>query len=54
MGAAYIAHKSWFIKFNPESWQQIVVASVIAVASGNIWFSVNRYGIHEFRPPGND
>jgi hypothetical protein len=49
MGAAAVAHPSWFrgiVDF--RSWQHIIVAAVVALAAGNIWFAINRYGIHQF------
>jgi hypothetical protein len=47
VGAAYIAHPSWFVGVDTKSWEHIAIAGVVALASGNIWFSVNRYGIHQ-------
>ena len=47
MGAAAVAHPSWFLGVDFRSWQQIVVAAVVALSAGNIWFAFNRYGIHQ-------
>jgi len=50
IGAAYVAHKSWFPcpESHPwESWQHVLIAAAIALAVGNIWFAVNRYVIHQ-------
>ncbi len=48
VGAAYVAHPSWFAGVDTKSWQHIAIASAVALASGNIWFSLNRYGVHQF------
>jgi hypothetical protein len=47
VGAAYIAHPSWFSHVNTYSWQHLAILAVVAVAAGNIWFSVNRYAVHQ-------
>ena len=48
VGAAYVAHPSWFAGVDSKSWEHIAVAGIVALASGNIWFSLNRYGVHQF------
>jgi hypothetical protein len=48
MGAAYVAHPCWFSGIDTHSWQHIVIVAVITLASGNIWFAINRYAIHQF------
>jgi hypothetical protein len=50
MGAAYLAHKSWFPRADShawQSWQSISIAAIIALAAGNIWFAINRYVLHQ-------
>lgn len=47
LGAAYVAHPSWFAGVDTKSWQHLAIAGVVALASGNIWFSLNRYGVHQ-------
>src|SRR6266550_8737091 len=47
LGAAYLAHPLWFQRFNTYSWEHIVLVAIIALAAGNIWFSINRYGVHQ-------
>jgi hypothetical protein len=50
MGAAYLAHKSWFPSPDSrswQSWQHVLIAAAIALAVGNIWFAINRYVIHQ-------
>lgn len=47
LAAAYVAHPSWFLEADTKSWQHIAIAGVVALASGNIWFSLNRYGVHQ-------
>jgi hypothetical protein len=47
IGAAYVAHKPWFCGFDHGSWQQISIAAIIALTSGNVWYAINRYGIHQ-------
>jgi hypothetical protein len=48
MGAAYVAHPCWFSRVDTHSWQHILIVAVIAVASGNLWFAINRYAFHQF------
>jgi hypothetical protein len=48
MGAAYLAYPCRFPRSHAwESWQQISIAAVIALAVGNIWFVITRYVIHQ-------
>jgi hypothetical protein len=47
MGAAYVAHPNWFCGLHTDSWQHILIAAIIALAAGNIWFAINRYGFHQ-------
>jgi len=47
LGAACIAHPSWFISVDTESWNHIVIIAVIALMVGNIVYSINRYGIEQ-------
>jgi hypothetical protein len=48
VGAAFAAHPSWFASVEPKAWEHIAIAATVALAAGNIWFSVNRYGVHQF------
>jgi len=45
VGIAYVSHREWFSKFDPASWSHILILSIVALAIGNIWFSVNRYAV---------
>ena len=47
IGAASVAHPSWFFGIDLSSWQHIFVIAVVALALGNIWFAINRYGVHQ-------
>jgi hypothetical protein len=47
VGAAYVAYPSWFTLVKTDSWQHIVIVAVIALTVGNIWFALNRYGVHQ-------
>jgi hypothetical protein len=49
IGAAYVSHPSWFSvnAIDTHSWQHIVLIAIVAVALGNTWFAVNRYGVHQ-------
>jgi hypothetical protein len=47
IGAANVAHPSWFCGVDVSSWQHILVIAVVALALGNIWFAINRYGVHQ-------
>lgn len=47
IGAAYVGHPAWFNGIDTKSWQHIALGATIALASGNIWFALNRYGIHQ-------
>jgi hypothetical protein len=47
VGTAYAAHPSWFASVNAGSWQHLTIGGVVALAAGNIWFSINRYGVHQ-------
>lgn len=47
MGAAYVAHPCWFSGIDTHSWQHILIVAVVALASGNLWFAINRYLIHQ-------
>lgn len=48
MGAAYVAHPCWFSGIDTHLWQHILIVAVVALASGNLWFAVNRYVVHQF------
>jgi hypothetical protein len=48
LGAAYIAHPRWFTGLDTRSWQHILIVAVVSLAAGNLWFAINRYGIHQF------
>src|SRR5262245_15505876 len=47
LGAAFAAHPTWFVGVDTRSWQHITIGGVVALAAGNIWFSINRYGVHQ-------
>ncbi len=47
IGAAAVAHPSWFSGIRITTWQQILISAVVALALGNTWFAVNRYGVHQ-------
>jgi hypothetical protein len=47
IGAADVAHPSWFYGIDTSSWQHILVIAVVALALGNTWFAINRYGVHQ-------
>lgn len=47
VGAARVAHPSWFNSVRSNSWQDLAVLAVVAVAIGNTWFALNRYGPHQ-------
>ena len=47
MGTAYVAHPCWFSGIDTHSWQHILIAAVVALASGNLWFAINRYVVHQ-------
>jgi hypothetical protein len=46
MSAAYVAHPSWF-QLDTNSWQHLTLYAVMALTAGNVWFTVNRYGVHQ-------
>jgi hypothetical protein len=48
VGAAYVAHPCWFSGIDTHLWQHILIIAVVALTSGNLWFAINRYGIHQF------
>lgn len=47
MGAAYVAHPSWFSGMDTHSWEHLTIAAVIAVTAGNIWFAFNRHVLQQ-------
>jgi hypothetical protein len=47
VGAAYVAHPSWFAGINTQTWPHVAITAAIALAAGNIWFAFNRYGVHQ-------
>lgn len=50
IGAARVTHPSWFSSINSSSWSLwpfLAVVGVLAIATGNAWFTVNRYIIHQ-------
>ena len=47
MGAAFAAHPSWFVVCDAWSWQHLTVMAVVALAAGNAWFALNRYGVQQ-------
>lgn len=47
LGAACIAHPSWFIGVDAKSWHHILIVGVIALVVGNILYSINRYGVEQ-------
>ena len=46
VGTARVARPSWFAGVKAD-WPHLAVVGVIAVAAGNAWYSVNRYGVHQ-------
>jgi hypothetical protein len=48
VGAAYVAHPCWFSGIDTHLWQHILIVAVVALTTGNLWFAINRYGIHQF------
>lgn len=46
IGVARVTHPSWFVNVQPQ-WPSLVVIGVIAIAVGNAWFAINRYGVHQ-------
>jgi hypothetical protein len=47
VGTARIAHTEWFWWVRLESWPHLAVLAIIAIAIGNAWFGLNRYGPHQ-------
>jgi hypothetical protein len=47
MGTAYVAHPCWFAWVDASSWSYLAILAVITLAVGNVWFTVNRYIIHQ-------
>lgn len=48
VGAARVAHPSWFAALDLSKAWHIAVLSAIAVAAGNVWYVFHRYTIHQF------
>lgn len=47
IGAAILAYPCWFNRVDFNSWPHLLLLTVIAIAAGNIWFALNRYGIYQ-------
>ena len=47
VGATAVAYPSWFENVDTKSWEHIAVMAVVALAAGNIWFALIRYGVHQ-------
>ena len=47
VGSAYVAHGPWFCAFDYRSWAHLSIVAIIALASGNVWYAINRYGVHQ-------
>jgi hypothetical protein len=47
IGVAYITHPYWFCRLNTYSWQHLMLAGVVALVAGNIWYTLNRYVWHQ-------
>ena len=47
MGAARIAFPCWFWWIHTDSWPNLAFTGVIALAIGNVWFTLTRYIVHQ-------
>jgi|HubBroStandDraft_6_1064221.scaffolds.fasta_scaffold00205_46 hypothetical protein len=47
MGAASIAFPCWFQWIHTDSWPNLAFAGVVALTVGNVWFTLNRYIVHQ-------
>ena len=47
MGAARVAFPCWFWWIDSRSWPNLAFAGVIALTVGNVWFTLNRYIVHQ-------
>lgn len=48
LGVASIAFPCWFQWIHTDSWPHLAFAGVVALTVGNVWFTLNRYIIHQF------
>jgi hypothetical protein len=48
IGGARLAYREWFQWVNLESWKHLLLLATVAVVVGNVWFALNRYGLHQF------
>jgi hypothetical protein len=47
VAGAKLAYPSWSLGLDLNSWQHLFVLAAIALALGNTWFALNRYGPHQ-------
>jgi hypothetical protein len=47
VGAAYVAYPSRFQWLDANSWQHVVVISIVVLTIGNVWFVATRYIVHQ-------
>ncbi|MBI2840734.1 MAG: hypothetical protein HYX75_20645 [Acidobacteria bacterium] len=47
VGAAHVAHPTWFVELDAKSWQHLTIVAVVALAVGNAWFALNRHGVQQ-------
>lgn len=48
VGTFFLAYPSKQKCFDFDSWHSLTLLAVLCVVSGNIWFAINRYVIHQF------